>query len=315
MRIRIKFQPVILALTILLAACSLLSENEPRGVNPLLGMGQVEPVASGFISTEGPVWHELSKALFFSDIPGNTIYALYPDVNEVAIVRKPSSLANGLALDAQGYLLVAEQQTRRISRMNPVTGNVVPYITQIELGGQPRAFNSPNDIAVHANGNIYFTDPPFGLQGRDSEIGFNGVYVREPNGDIELLKRLEDGNPNGIIFNPDQSVLYLAVSHDVSGPILAFDVDEEGNLSNEREFARAQNADGMAMDIYGNLYVATRTAVRVWSPEAKEWGSILLPGSLRTTNVAFGGEQMKTLYITNRSADIYAVELNTIGHQ
>lgn len=284
-------------------------------VNPLEGMGEVRSVATGFISTEGPVWHERSGALIFSDIPGNTIYALYTDSNDVAVVRSPSNLANGLALDQDGYLLAAEQETRIISRMNPITGEVLPYVSRYGYWEQSRAFNSPNDMAIHSNGNLYFTDPPFGLAGRESELGFNGVFVRKPNGEIEMLKEFVGENPNGIILNPDQSTLYLAVSHDVAGPILAFDLDEQGNLSNEREFARAQNTDGMAMDVHGNLYVATRTAVRVWSPDGNEWGQIELPGNLRTTNVAFGGEDMSTLYITNRSADIYAVDLNVRGHQ
>lgn len=315
---RNSYSPILGSVFLILTACAPMETGQSNGgvaTDPLQGMGPVRSVARGFISTEGPVWHERSGALIFSDIPGNTIYALYVDSNDVAVVRSPSNLSNGLALDADGYLLSAEQETRIISRMNPVTGEVLPYISRFGYWEQSRAFNSPNDMALHANGNIYFTDPPFGLAGRESELGFNGVFVRKPNGEIELLKEFVGQNPNGIIFNPDQSILYLAVSHDVAGPILAFDVDQEGNLSNEREFARAQNADGMAIDVQGNLYVATRTAVRVWSPEGREWGRIALPGNLRTTNVAFGGEEMDTLYITNRSAAIYAAQLNVRGHQ
>ena len=110
--------------------------------------------------------------------------------------------------------------------MNLATGEVSPFITTVEYQGQQRAFNSPNDIAVHANGNVYFTDPPYGLRGRDSELNFNGVFVRTPDGKVELLKRLETGqNPNGIAFNLDQSILYVAISDDVLAPIFAYDVD------------------------------------------------------------------------------------------
>lgn len=200
--------------------------------------------------------------------------------------------------------------------MNLATGEVTPFITTVNYQDQQRAFNSPNDMAVHANGNIYFTDPPFGLRGRDSELNFNGVFVRTANGKIELLKRLETGqNPYGIIFNPNQQILYLAVSHDDSVPILVFDVDANGDLSNEREFAQGQNNEGMAVDTKGNLYVANRTGVRVWSATGDYWGIIKLPGDIRTTNVAFGGKIKDTLYITNRSSDLYAVKLNVIGHQ
>ena len=258
MRINLRAAGLALCLTIFLMVlgCAPLQSGDALVSNPLEGMGEVTSVATGFISTEGPVWHAPTNAMIFTDIPGNTIYSLYVDTNEVTVVRSPSSLANGLALDAEGYLLAAEQETRVISRMNMVTGEVLPYISRFGYWEQSKAFNSPNDMAIHTNGNIYFTDPPFGLQGRESELGYNGVFVRKPNGEIELLKALEGQNPNGIIFNPNQTVLYLAVSHDVEGPILVYDVDADGNLSNEHEFARAQNTDGMAMDTQGNLYVA-----------------------------------------------------------
>lgn len=181
-------------------------------------------------------------------------------------------------LDGEGYLLAAEQESRTISRMNLSTGEVRPFISIFTHQGESKAFNSPNDMVVHTNGNVYFTDPPLGLRDRERELDFNGIFVRDSNGNIRLLKSLEaDVNPNGIIFNPKQTVLYLAISHDESGPILAYDVAEDGSLLNEREFARAQNSDGMTMDVQGNLYVATRTGVRVWSADGNERGWIRLP--------------------------------------
>jgi gluconolactonase len=200
--------------------------------------------------------------------------------------------------------------------MNLATKEVEPYITHVNVDGVAKAFNSPNDMAVFHDGSVFFTDPPFGLRGREPDLDFNGVFVRRANGDVQVIKKLSmDEKPNGIIFSPDQSVLYLAVSHDIAGPILAYDVDANGILSNEREFARAQNTDGMAMDKQGNLYVATRTGIEVFSPAGKSWGKIVLPETMRTTNCAFGGKNMNTLYITNRSSELYAVELNVVGHQ
>ena len=292
--------------------------QETESVNPLKGIGDVKVVASGFKSTEGPVWHAKTNQLLFTDIPGNTIYGLNTETLTLDKVRSPSDVANGLALDADGYLLAAEQKNRSITRMNLTTKEVTPFAETVELDGKSYRFNSPNDMAVHANGNVYFTDPPYGIRRTPEarELDFNGVFVKTPDGDTKLIKAMTElENPNGIIFNPDQSILYLAVSHDESGPILAFDVDKEGNLSNEREFARAQNTDGMAMDSNGNLYVATRTGIKVWSPEGKEWGRIDLPDQIRTTNCAFGGKDKDTLYITNRSADLYAVKLQVKGHQ
>lgn len=273
-------------------------------------------VASGFIATEGPVWHADSGSLFFTDIPASTIYQLKVNTGALSKLRTPSGRSNGLALDGKGFLLAAEQQSRTITRMNLETNDVKPFISTFDSEGEARAFNSPNDMAIHANGNVYFTDPPFGLRGRESALGFNGVFVRTTDGNIELLKQFVIGkNPNGIIFNPQQNVLYIALSHDDSAPILAYDVDVHGKLFNEREFAHGQNNDGMAVDARGNLYVACRTGVRVWSSTGEYWGKISLPSDIRTTNVAFGGINKDTLYITNRSADLYAVKLNVHGHQ
>jgi sugar lactone lactonase YvrE len=311
----------IVGLAISMMACTPLhnntkSRNLPSMENPLNGMGEVTAVASGFISTEGPVWHSKSNSLIFTDIPQNTIYSLEADTNKLSILRKPTETANGLALDIDGHLLAAEQTTRIISRMNLTTSEVEPFITHVNINGVPKAFNSPNDMAIYRDGSIFFTDPPFGLRGRESDLDFNGVFVLRTSGELETLKKLDvDKKPNGIIFNPDQSILYLAISHDVSGPILAYDVDSNGVLSNEREFYQAQNTDGLAMDQQGNLYVATRTGVEVISSSGQRWGKIVVPNTVRTTNGSLGGTETNTLYITNRSSELYAIKLNTVGHQ
>lgn len=296
-------------------ACSATGNNMPQKGNPLDGMGKVEVVASGFISTEGPVWHEPSASLLFSDIPGNTIYSLDTGTQAVSTLRSPSNAANGLALNVDGRLLAAEQATRSITQMDLDSGEVLPFISTFNAADESPAFNSPNDMAVHSNGNVYFTDPPFGLRGKESDLGFSGVFMRTADGTLSILKQFPlEEKPNGIIFSPDQDILYLAVSDDDSAAILAYDVDTNGKLSNEREFAQGQNNDGMAVDKQGNLYVANLTGIRVWSNEGHYWGMIELPGNLRTTNCAFGGEDMDTLYITNRSSKLYAVRLNTSGH-
>lgn len=293
-------------------------EVDETGESPLEGIGEVEVAATGFISTEGPAWHEASESIFFTDIPGNTIYSLDVNTFEVSTLRSPSDTSNGLAIDAEGYLLAAEHGTRTITRMDLTTNEVNPYIETVNYEGEDKMFNSPNDLVIHSNGNIYFTDPSFGLGNNESDLGFNGFYVRKTDGTVELLKTFEydtEESPNGVILSPDEETLYLAVSHSESGPILAYDVDEDGNLSNEREFAAGQNLDGMAIDEEGNLYVAALEGIDVWSKDGDYWGSIVLPDNTRTTNVAFGTTEMNTLYITNRSSNIYAVELDVVGHK
>ena len=291
------------------------SNQEQQQENPLNGIGKVEVVATGFKSTEGPVWDANSHSMLFTDIPGNSIYRFQVNSQKLSVFRSPSNTSNGLALDNDGYLLAAEQKTRSITRINLETKKVMPLIDSVELDNKQYRFNSPNDMAVHKTAGVYFTDPPYGLRGRENEkeLSFQGVFVRKPDGAIKLLRAFPEEKPNGIVFNKAQSILYVAISDDISAPILAYDVNSEGDLSNEREFTQAQNADGMAIDVMGNLYVATRTGIRVFSPSGKEWGRIDLPDNIRTTNCAFGGDNMDTLYITSRSADLYAVKLNTKG--
>lgn len=300
-----------------MAACPDQAHGQDAPSNPLSNRGELVLLANGFISTEGPVWHVESGSLFFSDIPGDTIYALDSLSNTVSIIRSPSNTANGLALSGSNTLLAAEQQTRIISEMDLDSGRVTPFAETVIDAGSERKFNSPNDMAVHSTGIVYFTDPPFGLRGREGEreLAFNGVFMRRSDGSTQTIKTFPVGtNPNGIILSPDEATLYLAISDDESGPILAFNVDADGRLSNEREFSRGQNTDGMAVDTEGNLYVATRSGIDVWSPSGQYWGKITLPGNLRTTNCAFGGAEMNTLYITSRSDTLYSLTLDVIGH-
>lgn len=271
--------------------------------DPLSGIGDVVLVADGFQFLEGPHWRADEGVLVFTDIPASTIHALTPP-SDIAVLRMPSGEANGLATLPDGRLLAAEHANRRVS-VTEDDGTVVALAESFE-GGR---FNSPNDLVVRSDGTVYFTDPPYGLTGA-RELDFNGVFRVARDGAITAEWRgAIESRPNGIALSPDESVLYVADT--VGGVVRAYDVAADGSTSGERTFAEGTpNADGMAVDERGNLYVTTSEGVAVLAPDGARWGTIEVPQV--PANCAFGDVDRHTLYITARTA-LYAVRLAVRG--
>jgi gluconolactonase len=271
-------------------------------VDPLDGIGEVTLVDDGYMFVEGPQWLASSGTLLFSDIPANTIFALMPAGN-IEVFRDPSGNANGLALTADGSLLAAEHGNRAVSIAapgQPPTALVTEY--------QGMRLNSPNDVIARDDGAVYFTDPPYGLASdADRELPFMGVFRTTTAGGepvAEYMGPLTD-RPNGIGLSPDQSVLY--VSDTDAGLVRAWDIAAEGSLSGERTLsADTPGADGLAVDSAGNLFVSTSAGVRVIAPDGTTWGTIAVP--MQPANCAFGGDDLRTLYITARTG-LYQVTL------
>ncbi len=269
-----------------------------------IGMSEPEQVATDFQFTEGPVWHPLGF-LIFSDIPADTIYSL--EDGETDVLRRPSGHSNGLTFDPAGRLIACEHGNRRVS-ITEKQGDILPLATQY----QGKRLNSPNDVVVRSDGMIYFTDPPYGVRPEEREIDFQGVYRIEPDGELALL--VDDFNkPNGLAFSPDESVLYIA---DTDEHLLrAFDVEEDGSLAGDRVFYRVEppgelRPDGLKVDAYGNVYIAASDGVQIVSPEGELLEKIELPE--RPANLAFGGPDGRTLYVTARSS-VYAVAVRYQG--
>ncbi len=269
----------------------------------------VEQIATGFEFTEGPVW--CGDYLLFSDIRRNRIIRLSMRSHgpEVTTFRSPSGNSNGLTLDKSGRLIACEHSTRRVTRTE-VDGTVSVLAERYE----GRRLNSPNDVVVRSDGNIYFTDPPYGLKDLSvwKELSFNGVYRLAPDGELVLLVDDFD-RPNGLAFSPDESVLYIddtSRSH-----IRAFDVSMDGNLSNGHVFIDMQSPeeggpDGMKVDQKGNIYSTGPGGLWVIDPSGKRLGRITLPEL--PANLAWGDEDWRTLYITARSS-IYRLRLAVPG--
>lgn len=273
-------------------------------ISDIVESGEPIRIADGLQFTEGPVWHK-EGYLLFSDIPDNKIYKWLPNGN-LEVYRSPSGNSNGLTLDQRGRLIACEHGNRRVSRTE-TDGQIISLAERY----QEKRLNSPNDVVVKSDGSIYFTDPPYGVQPDQRELDFQGVYRIDPNGTLELLAD-DFEKPNGIVFSPDEKILYVADTD--RKHVRAFDVQSDGSLANGRIFAdlsaeKVHGPDGMKVDIYGNLYV-TSGVVWVFNKEGKHLGNIVTPEA--PANCAFGDDDYKTLFITARTS-VYKVRLKVQG--
>ena len=258
----------------------------------------IERVAAGFRFTEGPLW--LGDRLLFSDIPNNrtVCWRELPEGPEVTTFRTPTGNANGLTLDRQGRILRCEHSGRRVSRLEP-SGEVVAIAERY----QGKRLNSPNDVVVRSDGTVYFTDPPYGLrnQSEGREIPFNGVYKLSPSGDLEaLLTDFE--RPNGLAFSPDESVLY--VDDTFRHHIRSFPVRTDGTLGEGRVFAELRGVepggpDGMKVDVEGNIWCTGSGGIWVFDASGRKLGRVVFPEL--PANLAWGGSDWRTLYVTART--------------
>jgi gluconolactonase len=282
----------------------------------------IEKVADGFQFTEGPVWSRDGE-LLFSDIPANIIYRLTSD-GERSVYRQPAGYdgppqrpgqhigSNGLTLDRQGRLIVAEHGNRRITRVEP--GGRLTVLADRYEG---KRLNSPNDLVVKSDGAIYFSDPPYGLPLADEdpakELPYSGIF-RIKDGKIDLLSTAMT-RPNGMGLSPDERTLYVANSDPEERHWMRFDVRADGTLGPGSIFYDASGSDlpgfpdGLTLDAAGNLYATGPAGVWVISPDAKVLGRIEAPE--QPANAAFGDDG-KTLYITARRS-VYRIRLNAMG--
>lgn len=280
---------------------------------------------------EGPVYAADEDALYFTTVPRPTddplqgfrsvaIVRLALDgdrfpraAEDLAVVRDPANMANGMALDREGRLLICEQGTRaehgRISRLDRRAGAVE---TVVDRWAGLR-LNSPNDLVERSDGTIWFTDPSYGfLQGfkPEPQIG-DYVYRYDPRADMLTVVADSFDKPNGLAFSPDESILYVGDSGAIQGPgaydvrrphhVIAFEVRKGRRLANPRLFAVTAPGfpDGIKVDAAGRVYVSASSGVQVFSPDGDPIGEIRLPGAV---NFTFGGPGGNTLFITADTA-------------
>ena len=285
---------------------------------------KVERLGQGYDWSEGPVWDKKGGYLLFSDVPMNTVFKWAPGMSAPEAFLKPSGYtgqtprggepgSNGLVKDAQGRLVLCQHGDRRIARLE-ADGSFKTLIDNYE----GKKLNSPNDAVYHSDGSLYFTDPPYGLLGKNAdpkkELPFNGVYRLAPDGKLTLLTQ-EMTYPNGIGLSPDEKTLYVANSDPEKALWMAFPVKDDGTIGPGRVFFDATRGvktlkglpDGLKVDQAGNLWATGPGGVLIFSPDGKNLG--LLNTGEATANVGFGDDG-STLYIT---ADMYLGRLKTLA--
>ena len=295
---------------------------DPRVDTLVPAEAAIEKLADGFTFIEGPVWDRQHSRLLFSDVRGNEIYqwseaggasTFIDPVFEGDRTGKRSISSNGLTLDAEGRLIICEHGNRRISRLEDDGSRSV--VVEAYEGAQ---LNSPNDAVFASDGSLYFTDPPYGLEGLeespDRQLDFNGIYRLGPDGQLEVLVR-DQTRPNGIALSPDETTLYVANSDAENKVWMAYDIDETG-ASNARVFYDLNDqtdpgtADGMKVDLAGNLFATGPGGVWIVGPDGIHLGTIKTGEG--TANVGWGDDG-RTLYMTS-STSLYRIRLTTEGH-
>jgi gluconolactonase len=274
----------------------------------------LELVANGFEFIEGPIWHPHEQHLIFSDIIGDGMHR-WQQGEGVCLFRQPSHMANGNTYDRQGRLLTCEHSTSRVTRtdQNGQTDVLASHYQGKEL-------NSPNDIVVKSDGQIYFTDPnsgrgsKYGVE-RPQELDFQGVYRLEPDS-RELTLLVDDfEKPNGLCFSLDEKILFI--NDTARQHIRAFDVTTEGTLKNGRLWAELIGdevgvADGMKVDTAGRLFCCGPGGIHVFDQKAHFLGRIMIPH--QAANFAWGDADLLGLFIT-ASQTLYRIRVRVAGRR
>ncbi|AUX68972.1 hypothetical protein CHX26_05165 [Porphyrobacter sp. HT-58-2] len=270
--------------------------------------GSLELAATGYTFTEGPAWD--GARIIFSDIPGNAVHVLSPGEGAAQVLYAPSMNANGHTFDLQGRLINAEHGSGAITRWTPEGGRQV-----VVAAYEGKRLNSPNDVVVRSDGLILFTDPPYGLGQRESEVGFSGVFAFDEASSKVVLIDDALSRPNGLALSPDEQVLY--VGDTATQTVWAYDLAADGTASGKRlvvdvtDDSTPGRVDGVRVDTAGRVWFTCPGGICVVDPEN---GAVVarLATPKRATNLAWGGADLSQLYITALT-DVYRVKTRATG--
>jgi gluconolactonase len=282
----------------------------------MIGNTSIKRHYTGTQWAEGPAWNGVGRYLVWSDIPNNVQMRFLEEDNHVSVFRSPSGYSNGNTFDYEGRQLSCEHGGRRVARYE-YSGAV----TVIADKFQGKRLNSPNDIVVHPDGSIWFTDPMYGISGyyegfkADSELHPAVYRADSKTGQIDKVADDQDG-PNGICFSPDYKKVYLADTG-AARQIWVFDRDGK-SLRNGKRFVQLDMpgsglpsaADGIRCDVDGNVWAGARPGVQVITPNGERIGMIRMPETC--ANICFGGTKRNRLFMAG-SQSLYSVYVNTQG--
>ena len=279
-------------------------------LSSILETPQAERVATGFVFTEGPVWHD--DFIYFVDIRRSR-QLRWSRSTGAEIFREDTGEGNGTTLDRQGRMVICEGANRRVTRQE-ADGTWKPIAERLE----GKRLNRPNDVVCRSDGSIYFTDPAGRLTQEERELDYSGVMRVSPDDQLSVATD-ECEYPNGLAFSPDERILYVAISRLNESCIAekergevcrhqfirAFDVQPDGSLTNNRIFADMSSAedgvpDGMKVDTKGRVFCTGAGGCWVFGPDGVLLGVIKLPEV--PANLAFGGPDHRDLYFTARTS-------------
>ena len=331
----------LLSLLVFMIACNSNTENKNQEMkyknigtierfdavldNIISANAKPEIIAEGFEWSEGPLWVEKHNMLLFSDVPMNTIYKWTEEKGkevylkpsgytgaEPSLCKEPGS--NGLTFDKNGHLVLCQHGDRRMARMDATLDKPEAKFITIADKYNGKRFSSPNDAVYNSAGELFFTDPPYGLQTQGDndpkkETPFNGVYKIKTNGEVILLVD-SITRPNGIAFMPGEKKLIIACSDPARPNWYIYDVNGDSLTNGKIFYSAAEEAktmkglpDGFKVDKNGNIFASGPGGIYIFNSEGKKLGMIRLENP--ASNCALSADE-KTLYITN---DMYALRV------
>ena len=272
----------------------------------ILETKEAERLATGFVFTEGPLWHP-DGFYYFVDVRSSVLYRIVPG-RAPEVVREKTGGGNGTTFDLQGRLVICEGDNRRVARV-AADGRVEVLVDRFE----GKRLNRPNDVVCKSDGSIYFTDPGLRVPLAERELPYAGVYRVMPDGVTSLVADFE--YPNGLTFSPDERRLYVANTR-WAQYIHALDLDPSGKMIRRRIFADMSSdetdgvPDGMKVDVDGRVYCTGPGGTWVFAPDGTRLGIIRTPEV--PANLAFGGPDLRTLFFTARTS-VYSLRVKVPG--